>query len=1431
MLLGVVEANGGDTLKFCGDAVMIMWPVAREADQDLKAAAVEMASICALQLLADCGKYDRGEGVHAVSLRLHCGIGCGDVHCMCLGDQQRWEFLISGDAIHQVGRAEPEAGVGEVCLSPEAYAFVQHMLESVLMPLGNHKLTGFVRKKRRLTEEIRELSQSTSLHDIDNSCEIIDEKADFFPGVRSKPILSIPNSSSSGTSTPNRLELAERTGSQSEPPPDRKHSTDKINARYVPFVGAASISDASSSHSAPLVTSVAVEDTSRNLAAADRSADIDDDDGGLLADLCPSLFGREPYRPFPSNTSSGTLKDGHINSAESVRVKELGSTAVQTSSGSSPTKDRPMSLPKSSTVIGSFYSPDASLSASGTRTSFIDIITRRATITLPDNVPLPGMDIHQFKAALDIDHDPSVQMVRAYLTEAASVFQASPSRVRQYSEEDTARTLRRFIHDAARNAIESDTVAYLAEIRTVVTMFIEILGLDDDFNEGDFRRPQKVMAFVVACLNRFEGSLRQFVVDDKGCVMIAAFGLPGSSHEDNCTRAIETAKAIQKALETIKVSSRAGIAMGSVYCGLIGSSERCEYAMMGSSVNLAARLMSKCESGRILVNDTVYKSANEDFEFETLSPVAAKGYEQRVDVYSPTNRVQSRALGLGLRGPPTTKFVGRGEEKLMFGQDLIKFGYGDYDDERTVAHLIDGSPGIGKTSLVSEINEMAMSNANIDQIIIASASASHMSSSYFVVRQILGVIFSVRSTDLSSGRSQVKSTSSRTLSVNAFARGSYDKNFSESAPATPSSRSPQKPFDSNSVDNTDAWSIFGKKLLNMQAMSTSGGDWNVLAALDESSQYVRDIEAWMRTYASNVFVSELEPIGVFNRNPSKDPNIFASGTNSFDIIYGTGGSGPSHRFNSDSRSKSDLSKSNDGNERSLDRMTAPMSSLIPLLADVLPFKCVENEITSSLTPAMRWRMGDALIVKILQIAFKSSKTVVIVENLQWCDYQSLSVLFYLVRDTRGGLFIGTERPPEVNGLGKSRQRRRYMRMMTTFRELCTVTSLKPLFPAEVQRIMEQIVGVELVDQFPELKREDTTQQIYKRTNGVPFSVIALCLALKETLGQGRFIDINRLPSGVHNIIVNRFDQLSNTEKVVLKTASVIGNEFSMILLRDALISLDAVNCTVELYSTLLQLQEANLLRQQLEPTKRSDPHSKFSVRSVSIPVMERIAASSVLFAEEDAIFEFTDQSLRFGIYNLMLGAQQKSAHSNIGKLLERKYAQQQDRSLFPEIVHHYLFSDNISKKLMYLQLAAQQARESKDFKTLVYYNSELIRFATGLSIDGLLAYCCRVSPLRPVSPEERALTQTRAKRAASTRQAPEYLSAVHNIFAGNAGGESVATTGYVKPTDVWLELRKLLNTVVVSEEANGFGVNLERVSCWIAEIADAYAKYVHLRKF
>lgn len=58
-------------------------------------------------------------------------------------------------------------------------------------------------------------------------------------------------------------------------------------------------------------------------------------------------------------------------------------------------------------------------------------------------------------------------------------------------------------------------------------------------------------------------------------------------------RALPVANIIHNAIrEELGVENRIGITIGKVYCGIVGSKTRHEYAAIGPSVNLAARLMA-----------------------------------------------------------------------------------------------------------------------------------------------------------------------------------------------------------------------------------------------------------------------------------------------------------------------------------------------------------------------------------------------------------------------------------------------------------------------------------------------------------------------------------------------------------------------------------------------------------------------------------------------------------------------------------------------------------------------------------------------------------------------------------------------------------------------------------------------------------------------
>jgi class 3 adenylate cyclase len=76
-------------------------------------------------------------------------------------------------------------------------------------------------------------------------------------------------------------------------------------------------------------------------------------------------------------------------------------------------------------------------------------------------------------------------------------------------------------------------------------------------------------------------------------------------HQDNEVRAVAAAQDMIKALRGLNLEAGIGITAGTVYCGFVGAEKRCEYAMMGASVNLSARLMAAAPSNSIRVDGEV----------------------------------------------------------------------------------------------------------------------------------------------------------------------------------------------------------------------------------------------------------------------------------------------------------------------------------------------------------------------------------------------------------------------------------------------------------------------------------------------------------------------------------------------------------------------------------------------------------------------------------------------------------------------------------------------------------------------------------------------------------------------------------------------------------------------------------------------------------
>jgi len=203
--------------------------------------------------------------------------------------------------------------------------------------------------------------------------------------------------------------------------------------------------------------------------------------------------------------------------------------------------------------------------------------------------------------------------------------------------------LKAYTHKVARSAVEQDVLRDIAEQRSVVVSFALIEGIDQALLDGidGLDRVQACMEVSLKAIEAHGGMLRQFIRDDKGAVVIWSFGLTQQAYLDSPERSLRTALDVIAALKGLGLQPKVGVTSGTAYCGLVGASYRCEYALMGPAVNLAARLMCMCASNNVelLCNDELHdkfmSSESDAFEFNSFEPMKVKGYTNLVSFYHP----------------------------------------------------------------------------------------------------------------------------------------------------------------------------------------------------------------------------------------------------------------------------------------------------------------------------------------------------------------------------------------------------------------------------------------------------------------------------------------------------------------------------------------------------------------------------------------------------------------------------------------------------------------------------------------------------------------------------------------------------------------------------------------------------------------------------
>ena len=317
------------------------------------------------------------------------------------------------------------------------------------------------------------------------------------------------------------------------------------------------------------------------------------------------------------------------------------------------------------------------------------------------------------------------------------------------------------------------------------------------------------------------------------------------------------------------------------------------------------------------------------------------------------------------------------------------------------------------------------------------------------------------------------------------------------------------------------------------------------------------------------------------------------------------------------------------------------------------------------------RSFHAMIRFILALIQAEKKMVIVLDDLQWVDSRSLSILEYLVEILAGYgvMIVGSYRVNEVN---RNHPLNKLTDAVGKMKNAHLLT-IKPLTRQRTGSLVKAIIKGKIA-QFDRL-----SGFIFEKSRGNPLYILEVVQNLfqKEILhrrdkslifdetGLARI----QLPQNLQDIILQRINRLDDTDIAILSNASVLGKRFTTDL--------------------LIELEKS---------TGRS--------RQAVVSCLNKAHAHWILEKDtgvDQRGFSFAHDRIR-EIFYQKIEKQKKNIHNKIGFLMESTYHQKGEISdtLF-DLAHHFIHGENEEKIVEYVYPAGLYAMDRYDYDLAVRY--------------------------------------------------------------------------------------------------------------------------------
>lgn len=350
-------------------------------------------------------------------------------------------------------------------------------------------------------------------------------------------------------------------------------------------------------------------------------------------------------------------------------------------------------------------------------------------------------------------------------------------------------------------------------------------------------------------------------------------------------------------------------------------------------------------------------------------------------------------------------------------------------------------------------------------------------------------------------------------------------------------------------------------------------------------------------------------------------------------------------------------------ESQLELLGSDVQSRVPILGPLLNLPIPDNDFTASLDAKRKKGALEGLVVDILRSEAKKRPLILVLEDCHWLDDLSKDLIAE-VGQSIGNLpvlLLLVYRPPD-----KQRLQMPKVDDIPYFSEI----SLNQFSKAEA----ETLIRLKISDFFGDAVLPDRfLKAVIDKAAGNPFYLDEIINFINDRGVDPSDTDALLaldLPGSIYSLVLSRIDALSESQKIAIRVASVIGRLFPAAVVWGIY---PANEVTVMIRHDLEYLSNV-----ELTPLETDEPELTYIFKHI---VTQEVAYESLPYKTRAKL------------------------HGQVGSYFEFKYPERVEQNL-DLLAFHYAASDNLPKKQEYLLRAGNAAKLSyANVAAIDYYTS------------------------------------------------------------------------------------------------------------------------------